>query len=154
MSQVLILGSLLTLLSLSEQTDCLCDSATWLRQPRLYLNTEELLAPTCYGFSLVVSPTDTVVSETILASGSWQPQLVHLVSQLVSAGDIVVNLGAHVGLEALLMGQIVRNSPTKKGHIYAFEPYSASYRLLVKNVFINGLEDVISCYRLAVGSNT
>ena len=37
------------------------------------------------------------------------------------------------------------------GKIYVFEPYSISYRILVKNVFINDLSDMIVCYRLAAG---
>lgn len=40
-----------------------------------------------------------------------------------------------------------------KGKIYVFEPYSVSYRMLVKSVFINDLSDTITCYRMAAGDH-
>ena len=35
--------------------------------------------------------------------------------------------------------------------MYVFEPYSLSYRLMVKNIYLNGLQDITKTYRLGAG---
>jgi len=75
--------------------------------------------------------------------------LLYLIAQLVTPGMQVLNLGAQLGEEAILMGKLLEG----KGKIYVFEPYSVSYRMLVKSVFINDLSDTITCYRMAAGDH-
>ena len=38
-----------------------------------------------------------------------------------------------------------------RGKIYAFEPFSVSYRMLVKSVYLNKLEHMFVCLRMAAG---
>lgn len=42
----------------------------------------------------------------------------------------------------------------KGGKVYAFEPFSVSYRMLVKNVYLNDLAEAVTCYRLAAGARS
>ena len=41
-----------------------------------------------------------------------------------------------------------------KGKVFVFEPFSVSYRMLVKNVFINDLDHIIECFHLAAGDRS
>lgn len=61
----------------------------------------------------------------------------------------MLNIGAQLGLEAVLMGLL-----SEGGKVYAFEPYSVSYRMLVKSVYINDLASRVICYRLAAGARS
>ncbi len=45
------------------------------------------------------------------------------------------------------MGKMIGNS----GKIFMFEPYSTSYRMLVKNLYLNGFADISKAYRLGAG---
>lgn len=61
----------------------------------------------------------------------------------------MINIGAHVGLEAILMGKL-----SEGGKVYVFEPFSVSYRMLVKSVYINDLASKMTCFRLAAGARS
>lgn len=93
-----------------------CNDKTWKKKPRLYLNSREIIAPTKHNFSLIVDYTDHIVSEKILVRGTWEPQIHLLISKLVKPNQIVLNLGAQLGEEAILMGKLMEG----KGKIYAF----------------------------------
>lgn len=55
------------------------------------------------------------------------------------AGDIAIDVGAHVGYYTLLFRLLV--GPT--GSIYAFEPMPETYRRLVRNVMRNGFTNIL-----------
>lgn len=129
------------------QLTCNSTDRAWTRQPRLYINSREVLAPTAHAFSLIVDRTDEVVSRSILETGTWQPQLLTLISSLLRAGDRVINLGCQTGFEAVVMGKIIG----EKGQMFLFEPYSVSYKMAVKNIYLNGLEAVSRVYKIGAG---
>lgn len=58
---------------------------------------------------------------------------------------LVLDLGAHIGLASLYFAQIY---PSAK--ICAYEPDPLNYKLLVKNVTENGLEERVECIMAAV----
>ena len=93
-----------------------CNDSSWHKKPRVYLNRREVLAPTKHNFAMVVDATDHIVSDKILVRGTWEPQLHLLISKLVKQNDTVLNLGAQLGEEAILMGKIMEG----KGRIYVF----------------------------------
>ena len=62
---------------------------------------------------------------------------------IIKTGDKVLNLGSHVGLEALIIGKLVGPD----GKLYILEPYSKSYQIMEKNIKLNKLEDRTSLYR-------
>lgn len=79
---------------------------------------------------MYVDSKDTMVSNVIATSGTWEPGYVSLVGNLVKPGNNVLNLGSQSGLEALVMGKKI--GPT--GKLFIFEPYSFSNQLVTKNV--------------------
>jgi FkbM family methyltransferase len=63
----------------------------------------------------------------------------------IKPGDIVIDIGSHIGGFTILAGTLVGN-----GRVYAFEPSSKTYDTLRKNVELNGLSNV-SLFKKAVG---
>ena len=60
----------------------------------------------------------------------------------------MLNIGCHIGLEAMILGQIL--GPT--GKLFFFEPYSVSYGILQKNIFLNKLNRISTMYKMAVSN--
>lgn len=57
----------------------------------------------------------------------------------VKEGDIVVDLGANIGYYTLLAAKLVGS----KGKVYAFEPEPRNYDLLLRNIELNGYENIV-----------
>lgn len=110
----------------------------WRRHEKIYLSEREVLTPTQHGFSMIVDATDAAVSKRILDGGSWEQKVLTLIAAIVKPGYSLVNLGTQTGLEAIMMGKLA--GPT--GKLLAFEPFSISYKMVVKNLQINGLSDI------------
>ena len=70
--------------------------------------------------------------------------------QHVSAGDHVLDIGAHIGLFSVIAAQLAGN----KGKVYAFEPASGTNELLKQTISINHLQNVIEPYREAMGATS
>jgi len=69
----------------------------------------------------------------------YEPNQTEIVKKYVRKGDIVIDIGAHVGYYTLLMAQLVG----KNGKVYSFEPDPVNFQLLKKSVEINGFENVV-----------
>jgi FkbM family methyltransferase len=63
-----------------------------------------------------------------------------LFRSIVKEGDVVVDLGANVGYFTLLSAKLVGS----KGKVYAFEPEPQNYRYLLKNIQLNGYDNVVA----------
>jgi len=62
-----------------------------------------------------------------------------IVKQMIKKGDVVLDLGAHIGYFTLIFAKLVGEN----GKVYAFEPSPDNYSLLKKNVQVNGYNNVI-----------
>jgi len=58
--------------------------------------------------------------------------------RVVEEGHTVVDIGANIGYFTLLAARLVG----KKGKVYAFEPEPRNYSILLKNIALNGYENV------------
>ena len=61
-----------------------------------------------------------------------------LFKRIISKGDTVLDVGAHVGVHTLLFARLVGD----KGKVIAFEPNTKNFNLLKKNIEINGYDNV------------
>ena len=61
------------------------------------------------------------------------------VKKIVKEGDIVIDLGANIGVYTLLLAKLVGD----KGKVYAFEPSPESFMLLKKNIKENSYKNII-----------
>jgi len=69
-----------------------------------------------------------------LHSGLYQMRYVSL-----QKGDTVFDIGAYKGDTAVLFADLVG----REGKVYSFEPVKANYDVLLKNIKVNGLEDIV-----------
>lgn len=88
------------------------------------LSPRELLVSTMYHVDVIVDPQDKGVSRVIMDIGTWEPRNIRLMSRFVKTGSTVLNIGSHIGLEAIIMGKIA--GPT--GRLFVLEPNSQAYR--------------------------
>ena len=68
--------------------------------------------------------------------------------QQVKEGDIVLDIGAHIGLFAACAATITG----RKGKVYAFEPSADTSELLKKTISINHFENIIEPHAEAMGA--
>ena len=73
-------------------------------------------------------------------SGRWEALTTEMFKKVIKEGDTVVDLGANIGYYTLLAARLVG----KKGKVYAFEPEPTNYSLLLKNIELNGYDNVFA----------
>jgi len=81
--------------------------------------------------------------------GIYEPRVTELVQREVEAGDVVLDIGAHVGYYTLIFAQLVGG----RGRVFAFEPEPKNFALLESNVRVNGYHNV-TLIRKAVSDKT
>lgn len=95
----------------------------------------------------VVCDTGDLLGRVIAVSGTWEPNATAVVRRLLAPGDVVVDIGAHVGYYTLLAADAVGPG----GRVFALEPSPARYRELLGNVERSGATNV-SALDAAAGS--
>ncbi len=98
------------------------------------------------GGRMLVDPTD-VTGRMLIGSGVWEPHVTAVFRELLSPGDVCVDVGASIGYFTMLASQLVG----ERGHVYAFEPAPEAYAALHRNVELNGLSNV-TAQAVAVGA--
>src|SRR3989344_4015284 len=71
--------------------------------------------------------------------GYYEPFITEIVKKNIKKGDVVLDIGAHIGYYTLLFARLVG----EKGKVYAFEPDPENFALLKKNVEVNGYRNVV-----------
>jgi FkbM family methyltransferase len=74
-----------------------------------------------------------------MTRGTWEPGVTTLLEEFLEPGMVVIDAGAHVGYFTLIAARKV--GPI--GKVYAFEPAPQNYDLLVRNVALNGYQNVV-----------
>lgn len=73
-----------------------------------------------------------------IAGTSYEPELLWLLDQL-QPGDTFVDVGANIGIYSLHAAPLVKGS----GKVFAIEPSPDAFRLLKRNLALNGLADTV-----------
>eukprot|EP00747_Dinoflagellata_sp_TGD_P079348 gnl/TRDRNA2_/TRDRNA2_160471_c0_seq1.p1 gnl/TRDRNA2_/TRDRNA2_160471_c0~~gnl/TRDRNA2_/TRDRNA2_160471_c0_seq1.p1 ORF type:complete len:382 (+),score=53.78 gnl/TRDRNA2_/TRDRNA2_160471_c0_seq1:46-1146(+) len=94
----------------------------------------------------VLPPWDYVVSNFIRRDGTYEPLELELFQQMTRTGDVVCDVGAHVGGYTVPLAAHVG----QKGAVHSFEPFRLVFQLLMANVAVNGLANVYG-HNLALG---
>jgi FkbM family methyltransferase len=76
-----------------------------------------------------------------------EPGTVSWIEQM-SAGDVMVDVGANVGLYALCAARF------RGARVFAFEPESQNYALLNANIHLNNLHDTVLAYCVALSDES
>jgi FkbM family methyltransferase len=98
------------------------------------------------GSKMFISPRDGL---GLLITPIHEEFETELFKREVKRGDVVLDLGAHIGYYTLLAAKIVG----EKGKVYAFEPDPGNYGLLKKNIEANGYKNVIAVQK-AISNKT
>ncbi len=81
-----------------------------------------------------------LIDSTIYYEGAWEPDTVAALRRLVKPGHTVLDIGANMGCHALLMAQLVGET----GRVIAFEPMSAAYARLQRNIGLNHFSNIVA----------
>lgn len=88
------------------------------------------------GHKLIVDKNDGL---NLLINGKHEPAVTKLVKNEVKNGDVVLDLGSHIGYYTLMFSKLVGD----KGKVYAFEPNPNNFAILKKNVGLNNCKNVV-----------
>jgi len=78
----------------------------------------------------------------------YEEENFNFLRQNVHEGDIVLDIGAHIGLFAACAATLTGS----KGKVYAFEPSADTNDLLTKTISINHFENIIEPHKEAMGA--
>lgn len=90
---------------------------------------------------------DRIVSRSLDLYGEWAEAELFFVAQFLKPGDVVLDVGAHIGTHAVFFARHVGPD----GRVFAFEPQRLSFHLLCGNAALNALMN-LKCLNLAVGA--
>ncbi|HVA96930.1 MAG TPA: FkbM family methyltransferase [Candidatus Acidoferrales bacterium] len=98
---------------------------------------------------IYIDKKDSIVSEVLLSEKIWEPYETKIIKRKIKKGDIVVDIGAHIGYYTLIAASIVGD----KGKVYAFEPDPSNFHLLKKNINVNGYTNVVTVNKAVSNKN-
>ena len=110
---------------------------------------EEANKPVTHGPKMVLHALDKDVwISGFLAKGlAYEPFETQVIQYLVRPGDVVLDVGAHIGYYTLLFSRLVSH----QGKVLAFEPDPVNFSLLQQNLVLNGCTNVVP-YNLALAN--
>lgn len=79
-----------------------------------------------------------VLLRDLLSTDSFEPEETEIIKMLLPAGGVFLDVGANVGYFSIVAAMSVGS----KGRVYAFEPVPEIYRILCRNISLNGLTNV------------
>lgn len=90
------------------------------------------------GHVVLVDPEEPAFGAAIARDGSWEPHLAALLDRHLRPGDVVVDVGANVGVFAFRAARLVGPA----GRVIAFEPDPANAALFLRGIAANGFAHV------------
>jgi len=81
-----------------------------------------------------------LIDSTIYYEGAWEPDTVAALRRLIKPGQTVLDIGANMGCHTLRMAQLVGET----GQVVAFEPMSAAYGKLARNIQLNPFSNIVA----------
>ncbi len=70
---------------------------------------------------------------------NWEPFETEIVRRVVKEGNVVLDIGANIGLYTVVLSKLVGEN----GKVFAFEPCPQTFAILKKNVEFNGCKNVV-----------
>ncbi len=87
---------------------------------------------------LLYNQHDQYIGRSVALYGEYSEAEVSLYRQICKPGDVIVEVGANIGIHTLPLARLVG----ERGHVYAFEPQRLVFQTLCANVAINSLSNV------------
>lgn len=92
---------------------------------------------------------DDAVQCTIAYYGEWEGLIHQALRKFVKPGDVVLDVGGHVGYSTLHFADWVGES----GKVFVFEPMPGNVRRIESNLTLNGLRDRVEIVQAAVSDS-
>lgn len=119
----------------------------WWQFNRIYFKLP-VIAEIIPGVKIVCKP-DNSYGSLIVYTGLPEFSDQTFMYDYTKENDIVVDIGAHIGSESLILG-----SKLTQGKIISFEPTTSIYQELKTNILLNGYEKNIHCENQAVSDHS
>lgn len=94
-------------------------------------------ATTYFGASMLCDPNE-MLQHNVLNFGVWEPNVSAVIGQMLSPGDVCIDIGANVGYDTLLAASVVG----PQGMVVAIEASPSIFDILSENVAANGGRNV------------
>lgn len=104
---------------------------------------------TKYGTKMYLDKNDSVVSKTLAINKIWEEDESKLISNIISEGMQIVDVGAQIGYYTLLFSRWVGDV----GKVFCFEPDPENYRLLLKNIAANQVRNTVPIQKAVSNHN-
>lgn len=103
----------------------------------------------CDDADYLLFSTRDLITNTLLQTGRWEPNLVAITTMFTSGVDapLVLDIGANLGAYTIPVAKALQKL---SGTLYAFEPQRIVYYQLCGNIFLNRLDNVFAANQ-AVG---
>ena len=98
------------------------------------------------GSKMLLDLADTGISRELLINKIREPFITEKLSKEISAGDVVVDIGANIGYYVFQEARLTGST----GKVYAIEPVLENFELLNKNIALNNYSN-IETFQLAIG---
>lgn len=99
-------------------------------------------------FKIYAMKSDAEVGRGIIQSQVYEPHVTNILTEILNAGDVFLDLGANIGYFSLLAASIVQAS----GKVISFEPNTQNLQLFYASILENKLKNII-VYPLAASDN-
>jgi FkbM family methyltransferase len=77
-----------------------------------------------------------IFSEIIMVSGLWEPYVKSIVDKDIGDNDVVIDIGANIGIYAIPLAKRVKK-------VIAVEPHPKTFEMLEKSIQLNNLKNII-----------
>jgi FkbM family methyltransferase len=114
--------------------------------PDRLVDSGHMAVKQCRHGTMMYNVNDAFIGRSLDLYGEWCEDEAFVLGQVLSPGDLVVDVGANIGTHTVFFGKRVG----EKGVVVAFEPQRLAYQTLCGNVALNGLTNV-TCFMSAVG---
>ena len=99
----------------------------------------------CRSGPLLYNANDVYVGRSLQAYGEYNQIKLDLLLNLIGSGDVVVDIGAHIGVQTVAFAQAVG----KTGAVVAVEPQRLLHQTMCGNAALNSLENVFALHAAA-----
>jgi FkbM family methyltransferase len=100
---------------------------------------------TKYGMKMYFDKNDQIISKTLAQEYTWEENEINFLRKKISPKMRLIDIGANIGYHTLLFAKWVG----PQGKVYSFEPDYSNFKLLIKNITANKINNV-SCFQKAV----
>lgn len=109
-----------------------------LRTASIFFPKEPTIRQSTYlGIPLIVWANEHI-GRRIILSGTFEKGEINKIRELVSEGDVCIDVGSNIGTHAIVLGKVVGQS----GKVYAFEPNRGNALLVELNAHLNNLHNI------------